>query len=143
LNPAGLLFKLYRDHFGTLPVAVSGDSPQPPPKYPPGGEEPIVNAGSDTYPLDVAAALSSDRKTLTVAMVNPTESGQQLELAIQGIVPGGGARWWRMAPSDLNATILVVGQQAQVRVEEQVLESVPKSLALAPFSVNLYEFPLR
>ena len=61
LNPAGLLFKLYRDHFGTIPVEVSGNSPQPPPKYPAGGEEPRVNAGSDTFPLDVVAAESSDR----------------------------------------------------------------------------------
>ena len=34
LNPTGLLFKMYRDHFGTIPVEVSGDSPQPKPLYP-------------------------------------------------------------------------------------------------------------
>jgi alpha-N-arabinofuranosidase len=56
LNPGGLVFKLYRDRFGTIPVEVTGNSPQPKPKYPPGGEEPKVNAGSDTFPLDVAAA---------------------------------------------------------------------------------------
>jgi alpha-N-arabinofuranosidase len=28
-NAAGLLFKLYRDHFGVIPVQVGGDSPQP------------------------------------------------------------------------------------------------------------------
>ena len=28
----GLFFKMYRDHLGTLPVAVSGNSPQPAPK---------------------------------------------------------------------------------------------------------------
>ena len=56
LNPVGMLFKFYRDRFGTIPVDVSGNSPQPKPKYPPGGEQPVVNAGSDTFPLDVAAA---------------------------------------------------------------------------------------
>ena len=29
LGPSGLLFKMYREHFGTVPVEVSGDSPQP------------------------------------------------------------------------------------------------------------------
>ena len=38
---------------------------------------PHVNAGSPTYPLDVAAALSADGKTLTVAVVNPTEAPQR------------------------------------------------------------------
>ena len=56
LNPTGLVFKLYREHYGTIPVAVSGSSPQPPPRGPIGGEQPRVNAGSDTYPLEVAAA---------------------------------------------------------------------------------------
>ena len=79
LNPVGLMFKLYRDHFGTVPVEVTGNSPQPLPRYPVGGDQPKVNAGSDTYPLDVIAAWSSDRKTLTVAVVNPTESERQLQ----------------------------------------------------------------
>ena len=98
LNPVGLLFKLYRDHFGTLPLDVDGNSPQPPPKYPVGGDQPKVNAGSATYPLDVAAALSSDRKTLTVAVVNPTESEQQLDISIRGVELEVKGRLWRMAP---------------------------------------------
>ena len=61
LNPAGLLFKLYRDRFGTIPVEVSGNSPQPMPKYPRAATS-QVNAGSDTFPLDVAAAWTADRK---------------------------------------------------------------------------------
>ena len=54
LNPVGLVFKLYRNHFGTIPVQVTGNSPQPKPLYPIGGDQPAVNAGSDTYPLDVS-----------------------------------------------------------------------------------------
>ena len=63
LNPTGMLFKMYRDHFGTIPVEVAGISPQPKPTFPAGGDQPAVNPGSDTYPLDVSAALSEDRKT--------------------------------------------------------------------------------
>jgi hypothetical protein len=38
------------------PVDVSSNSPQPKPSDSPGGEQPVVNGGSDTFPLDVAAA---------------------------------------------------------------------------------------
>src|ERR1035441_2063601 len=79
LNPAGLMFKLYRDHFGTIPVEVTGSSPQPAPKYPAGGDQPRVNPGSDTYPLDVAAALSTDRRSLTVADRKSEEHTSELQ----------------------------------------------------------------
>ena len=74
LNPTGLLFKMYRDHFGTIPVQVSGDSPQPKPLYPAGGDQPAVNPGSPTFPLDVSAALSGDRTVFTFAVLNPSDS---------------------------------------------------------------------
>ncbi|MBZ5586282.1 MAG: alpha-N-arabinofuranosidase [Acidobacteriia bacterium] len=142
LNPSGLMFKLYRDHFGTIPVKVSGNSPQPAPAYPAGGQQPKVNPGTDTYPLDVAAALGADRKTLSVAVVNPTESEQQLNLAVTGVELTGQGRLWRMAPASLNASI-VVGQKPGVEVEERALEAAPKTVAIAPFSVSIYELALR
>ncbi len=122
LNPAGLRFTLSREHFGTIPVEVVGMSPQPLPKYPPGGEEPRVNAGSDTFPLDIVAAWSADRRTMTVAVINPTEVEQPLDLAIEGAALASAARTWRMAPSDLNATI-TVGQKPGVEIEEESLRS--------------------
>ena len=142
LNPAGLLFKLYRDHFGSIPVTATGNSPPPPPKFPVGAEQPKVNAGSDTYPLDVAAAWSSDRKTLTVAVVNPTETAQELELSVKGATPAGQGRLWRMAPANLNATI-EVGRPPGVRVEEFVLDSVPGRVSIPPISVSIFEFRVK
>lgn len=139
LNPTGMLFKFYRDHFGTIPVDVSGNSPQPKPKDPPGGEQPVVNAGSDTFPLDVAAAWTADRKSLTVAVINPTESEQTLDLQIHGAELSGKGVLRRMAPQSLTATV-TVGQEPGVRIEEQKLDMIPKSAAFAPFSVNIYEF---
>jgi alpha-N-arabinofuranosidase len=142
LNPAGLLFKLYREHFGTVPVAVSGNSPQPPPKYPPGGEEPHVNAGSDTFPLDVVAAWSADHRALTVAVINPTTEERHLDLSIQGAALSGSGTRWQMAPSDLNATI-TVGEKPGGMVDEQGVNGVPDTLSLAPWSVTLYQFPAK
>ena len=124
LSPTGLLFKMYRDHFGKIPVEVSGDSPQPKPLYPVGGDQPRVNPGSDTYPLDVSAALSDDRKTLTFAVLNPSDSEQRLNLSVSGAKFLNQGRLWRMAPPTVDATI-TVGQKPGVAVEEQGLASVP------------------
>jgi alpha-N-arabinofuranosidase len=142
LNPTGLLFKMYREHFGTIPVQVSGDSPQPKPIYAVGGDQPAVNPGSDTYPLDVSAALSDDRRTLTFAVLNPSDSEQQLQLAIDGVKLASQGYLWRMAPSSVEATISV-GQKPGVALQEQALTSVPAAMAVPPFSVNIYSFAVQ
>ena len=142
LNRTGLLFKMYREHFGTIPVQVSGDSPQPKPIYPAGGDQPAVNPGSDTYPLDVSAALSDDRKTLTFAVLNPSDSEQQLKLAINGVKLVSQGHVWRMAPSSVDATI-VVGQKPGVEVLEQEITAVPDAMTVPPFSINIYSFAVQ
>jgi alpha-N-arabinofuranosidase len=142
LSPTGLLFKMYREHFGTIPVEVSGDSPQPRPIYPPGGGQPNVNPGSDTYPLDVSAALSDDRKTLTFAVLNPSDSEQRLALSIHGVKLSSQGHLWRMAPGTVDATI-TVGQKPGVEVQEQGLASVPDTMSVPPFSVSIYSFAVQ
>jgi len=142
LSPTGLLFKMYREHFGTIPVQVSGDSPQPKPLYPAGGDQPAVNPGSDTYPLDVSAALTDDRKTLTFAVLNPSDSEQRLNISINGATLSNQGHLWHMAPSSVEATI-TVGQKPGVEVQEQALTSIPDSMSVPPFSVNIYSFPLQ
>jgi alpha-N-arabinofuranosidase len=139
LNPTGLMFKMYSEHFGTIPVEVAGDSPQPKPIYPAGGDQPAVNPGSDTYPLDVSAAWSEDRKSLTFAVLNPSDSEQYLELAIKGVKLSSRGRLWRMAPSSVDATI-IVGQKPEVEVQQLELTSLPDAMAVPPFSVNIYSF---
>ena len=142
LNPTGLLFKMYREHFGTIPVEVSGDSPQPKPMYRAGGDQPAVNPGSDTYPLDVSAALSGDRKTLTFAVLNPSDSAQAMKLTINGIKRASQGHLWRMAPATVDATI-TVGQTPGVGMEEQELNSLPVAATVPPFSVNIYSFAIK
>lgn len=142
LSPTGLLFKMYREHFGMIPVQVSGDSPQPKPLYPAGGDQPAVNPGSDTYPLDVSAALSQDRRTLTFAVLNPSDSEQRLKISIHNAELSGQGHLWRMAPSSVDATV-TVGQKAGVEVEEKKIASMPDTMLVPPFSVNIYSFPLK
>ncbi len=140
LSPTGLLFKMYREHFGSIPVEVSGDSPQPKPIYPAGGDQPAVNPGSDTYPLDVSAALSEDRKTLTFAVLNPSDSEQSVKLTFNNAKIASKGHVWRMAPDKVTATI-TVGQKPEVEVQEQALASVPDTMSIPPFSVSIYSFP--
>jgi alpha-N-arabinofuranosidase len=135
LNANALVFKIYRDHFGSLPVAVSGNSPQPKPTDPPGGEQPAVNAGSDTFPLDVVAALTADRRTLTVAVLNPTEVEQSIQLNLTGANLAGQGTLWRLASSEDN------GQNP--RLSSSPVAAIPPSLTLPRFSVNIYELPLK
>jgi alpha-L-arabinofuranosidase len=142
LSPTGLLFKMYREHFGSIPVEVSGDSPQPKPIYPAGGDQPAVNPGSDTYPLDVSAALSNDLKTLTFAVLNPSDSEQSLKLTINSAKLASQGHLWRMAPDKVTATI-TVGQKPEVEVQELGLASVPDTMSVPPFSVSIYSFPVQ
>ena len=142
LSPTGLLFRIYREHFGTIPVAVSGDSPKPKPIYPAGGDQPRVNPGSDTYPLDVSAALTDDRKTLTFAVLNPSDSEQRLNLSIHGAKLANLGHLWRMVPSTVDATI-TVGQKPGVEVQEQELTSVPDTVSVPAFSVTIYSFAVQ
>jgi len=141
LNPTGLMFKMYRDHFGTIPVEVTGNSPQPKPTDPPGGEQPSVNAGSDTFPLDVVAALTADRKELTIAVINTTDTDQSLDLHLSNISLSGKGTLWRLAPKSLLAT-RQVGAKSEVEVESSPLKSVPTSVLLPKFSISIYEMAI-
>jgi alpha-N-arabinofuranosidase len=140
LSPVGELFKLYRDRFGTIPLKVSGDRPPPPPRYPVGGEQPKVNAGSDTFPIDVSAAWTEDGKSLAIAVVNPTETQQAARVALQGASVSKHATLFRLAHSDLNY-VVVPGLPSKVKVEQKAITNVAAPLALPPYSVSVYVVP--
>ena len=89
VRPIGLMFEMYRRHFGTIPVEVAGNSPLHEVKGTVWVDKPKVSSGSDTYPWDAAASLTADKKTLTVAITNPTESEQQIDVAVKGVTVQG------------------------------------------------------
>jgi len=142
VRPIGLMFEMYRRHFGTIPVEVSGNSPQHEVKGTVWVDKPKVTSGSDTYPLDAAAALTADRKTLTVAIVNPTESEQQIDVAIQGVTVQDKGRLWRIAGADLTADNQP-GKPLVVDIVESPLARVPGRLTVPKLSMSIYELPLR
>lgn len=141
-NPTGWTFKLYRDHFGTIPVAVTGNSPQPAPKYPVGGDQPAVTAGSPTYPLDISAAFTADHKFLTVAVVNPTETAQPMDLNFAGVQLGVNTTLWQLTGPSLDARD-ALGEKPQVLITSAPISGVPSSLTVAPISMNIYQIPVQ
>ena len=142
LNPTGLMFKMYCDHFGTIPVEITGNSPQPKPTDPHGGEQPAISAGSDTFPLDVAAALSSDHKVLSIAVINTIDTHQTLDLRLSNISTSGKGTPWRLARKSLLAS-RHVGVKSEVEAESSPIASMPTSVLLPKFSIRIYEIQIR
>jgi alpha-N-arabinofuranosidase len=143
LNTNGLLFKLYGEHLGAgfIPVAVTGNSPQPAPTQHIVGDLPQTSAGSPTYPLDMVAALSADHKFLTLAVVNATGSEQKFDLAVDGVRLSGNGMLWQMTGKSLEAANKV-GQPPQVEVKQTEIGEAPATLSVPPISVEIYRFPV-
>ena len=135
LTANALVFKIYRDHFGSIPVEVSGNSPQPKPTDPTGGEQPAVNAGSDTFPLDVVAAWTNDRHTLTVAILNPTDVDQSIQLNIKGANLASKGTLWRLASAEPNGQNPIINSSP--------VDSNLNKITLPHFSVNIYDLPVK
>ncbi len=110
----GLVLKLYRHRFGVLPVAVDCQRP-----------------------LDVVAAFTSDRKTLTVAVVNPTMKELDIPLKIRGVELTGSGRRWQIAGDDPMA-YNEPGKKPKVTIEESAVDGISQRLPVAPCSVTLY-----
>jgi alpha-L-arabinofuranosidase len=143
LNTTGLMFRLYGSHFvaGSIPVALTGSSPQPAPQYPVGGDQPETNSGSPTYPLDMFAALTSDRKFLMVSVVNATDKEQKFDLSVAGAQLAGPATLWQLTGDTLDASDRV-GQAPQVVVKESPAGDDFHSLTVRSISVSIYQFPV-
>lgn len=110
----GLALKLYRRRFGALPVAVTTDPP-----------------------LDVAAAWTEDRKTLTVAVVNPTMQKLEIPLKLDGAKLSGSGRRWQIAGKEPTA-YNEPGKPPRVTIDEAPVRGVSEKLPVAPCSVTLY-----
>lgn len=140
ISAKGRVFQLYNQHFGVIPVAVGGNSPVPAPRYPIGGDQPSVNTGSPTWPLDVSAALTRDRSALVVAVVNATEQARSLQIDVGGFAARRSGRSWRLTGPNLDAQNRV-GAAPQITIAERRFNPQGPSLSLAPISVELFEFP--
>ena len=117
LDTTGVVLALYRGHFGTVPVAVTG-APEP---------------------LDVMACWKDEsRSVLTLAIVNPTKREMKLRLDAGRLKLPRTARLFLVGGQDPRARN-VPGEPPQVAVHETAGAPFGKRLFVPPISVSLYE----
>jgi alpha-N-arabinofuranosidase len=145
----GLLIKLFHDRFaGTLPVGIMGNSPQHTIKGTVAVDLSARPSGSPTYPLDIFAALSADKKTMIISVVNPTETTLDCDLTILGVQPAGGSKLWQLtAPPGKTSAPTGFGPNAfagpPATMAESSLAKAPGSVTVPPASISVYEFAVK
>jgi len=113
----GLVLKLYRKHFGTLPVATEC-----------------------SRTIDAMAAWSADRKTLTLGVVNPSLQAAEIPLAVSGATLAGSGTRWQIAGQDP----MIYNDPSdphRVKIEEAAVQ-VSEKISVAPCSVTLFALPV-
>ncbi|MDI7775814.1 alpha-N-arabinofuranosidase [Asticcacaulis sp. EMRT-3] len=143
LNTTGLVFKLYGEHFGAgvIPVKVTGGTPWPDPKYPVGFDHPQVVAGSPTWPVDVIAALSPDKKKLIIGTVNATYEPRDLVLTLGRLKLAATGTAYRLAGATLDAANKV-GQTPGVTIATSPAALNDGKLSVPATSTVIYEFDI-
>lgn len=149
LRMEGQVMKVLHDHFANaLPVAVSGNSPQLPGKGVVGIDNSARPSGSPTFPLDVFAALSADRKTLAVSIINPSETPQECVLTLAGVQAGGPVRVSQLtAPAGPPPAPPAPGMGRfsgpPATVAQSTLPQAPGNVTVPPTSITVYQFNVR
>lgn len=119
LETTGLVLKLYRQRFGVTPVEVTGAP----------------------APLDVAAAWTAGRSALTVAIVNPTEQAQSIDLSLKGAqLTGQGMSWAIAGPNRLAHND--PGSPREVDIRQEPYRGNGQ-LRVFPLSVSVFELAAR
>jgi alpha-N-arabinofuranosidase len=114
-DTTGLVLKLYRAEFGSLPARITGEP----------------------EPLDVMAAWREGKKALTVSVVNPTEKGKTLSLSLKGMAIPRTATLFRIAGDDPMA-YNEPGKNPVVRIEETKQAAFSGHLLIPPLSVSIF-----
>ena len=142
IQPSGLVIRMFSTYFGTIPVSVEGNSKQPAIKGTIGVDKPEVSSGSDTYPLDISAALKSDKKTITISIVNPTAAIQKAEIKFKDGVKYKMIRSFVITGPSVNS-YNELGKSPVVGIKElPASKQYNDTLMVSPYSINLYELNL-
>lgn len=142
LTAEALVMKLIRTHYvGALPIVVSGNSPQVPMRGTPMVDMGSEPTGSPTYPIDILAALSGDRKTFILSVVNATEETQEFSSQVSGVkLREAGKLSQIVAPGA--TTNNEVGKEPVVKIVDTSVGALPDKVQLPPVSVSVYQYEI-
>jgi alpha-N-arabinofuranosidase len=116
----GLVLDLYRNHFGTIPIAVSGVSDN----------------------LDVAAAWTDDKKAITVAIVNPDSDEKHVTLDLSGVSFKKNTTCWMITnpdPESFNEP----GKKPVIVIKKKDVTVTKSGVVVPSYSVSLYRLEVR
>jgi alpha-N-arabinofuranosidase len=120
-DTTGLVLKLYRNHFGTVPVEVSGEA----------------------RPLDVMACFKDETKNVfTVSIVNPTKTEKTIRLDFGKLGLQPTAKLYLITGSDPQL-YNEPGKPPAVVIEEKDGAPFGKKVTVPPVSVSLYEVEVK
>jgi alpha-N-arabinofuranosidase len=138
----GLVLKIMATHFaGARPIAVDGDSPQQPMIGTPFVDMGPTPTGSPTYPLDVVAAFSSDRKKVILSVINPTEESQEFTPKITGVKLRNHGKLSQIAAPSVNSAN-EPGKEPVIKIVEIPQGALSEKVPVLPLSVSVYEFEI-
>jgi len=119
MESTGLVLQMYRAHYGQIPLRIE----------------------QDFAPYDVAAALTKDGKTLTIGVMNPTESEIQLRPSVSDATPAGSAT--RLHITGPNPTAHnTPGQPRVVDIQRTDGLSLTSPLRVPALSATVFVLPL-
>lgn len=116
----GLPLKLYRRHFGTIPIAIS----------------------EVTGNLDIAAAWTTDKQAITVAIVNPTEDAEQVVVDFGETVLKEKGKKWTIRHSDPEI-YNEPGKKPSVSIQEEDIIFTKNELNIPSFSIVMYRLEIK
>ncbi|MCP4591295.1 MAG: hypothetical protein GY842_11145, partial [bacterium] len=119
-DATALPLMLYRKQFGSIPVKTDHDSD----------------------PLDATAALTENRKALTIAFVNPTWDTYELDLNIDGVQPTGKAKTW-IIMGETPLAFNEPGRPRNVTLKTGKPVDLAETVSVAPLSITLLKAPVR
>ena len=113
---------MYRNYFGTVPLEVESGQ-------------------TEWLGVDVMAALTADRETLTVGIVNANAEPRTVRLGLEGAATSATASVWRISGDDPD--LYNDAEHARIRIEE--LTDVPfgEEVTVPGYSASVYRAPVR
>jgi alpha-L-arabinofuranosidase len=116
----GLPLVLYRNHFGSIPINLENNLPG----------------------LDISAALSPDKKKLTIAVVNSQAETKTVSFALNDLkVVNTGTKWVIENPNP--EAYNEPGKEPNVKIAESAFDFKNKSMAVPGYSINMVSLDVK